>query len=161
MHAGHPWMVVGPWYRWREPNVASSGRAARPVIQKYDTPELVKMFLEDPQRSLKYVNEDFVHHVVQLPAMPLAGGLMRRLSNIGRSRTDRRKIFLEVHKRFYLVVCEVHCDAAGFPNVSPDDICEAGFVVRRRVALLAPALERDAREIVQRVSSLSAQLAQL
>ena len=45
-----------------------------------------------------------------------------------------RKLFLNTHKRFYLVVCELHCDAPGLPNAQHSDVLEAGFVVRRRVA---------------------------
>src|SRR5213075_307178 len=56
-------------------------------------------------------------------------------------KTDVRKLYLATHKRFYLVVCELHCDTIGFPNAARTDACEAGFVVRKRVP--APRFESE------------------
>jgi len=129
--AGHPWRLTGPWYRWARPGVPSSGRVSRPALQKYDSSRLVEKFLEDPQKSLKFLDEDFVHKVVDLPSIGLFKGKARRLSNKGYEKTDIRKLYLDTHKRFYLVVCELHCETAGFPSVSRAHVCQAGFVVRK------------------------------
>ena len=43
-----------------------------------------------------------------------------------------RKIYLDTHSRHYLVVCELHCDVAGFPSPDAREVCQAGLVVRRR-----------------------------
>lgn len=111
----HPWTLTGPWYRWADPYDPQVGRQERPVFQKYDTPDLVNAFLADPQRSLKWVEPD---DLATSPAgTPGDSGL--------------RKLFLDTHKRHYLVVCELHCDTPGFPNTGRDQVCEAGFVVRR------------------------------
>jgi hypothetical protein len=134
MSDNRPWTLVAPWYRWERPGAPSAGRGSRPVMQKYDTPQLVNEFLRDPQHSLKFTDDDFVHQVKPLPPLTpaLFKGLPRRLSPNTSVKTNIRKLFLDTHKRFYLVVCELHCDAPGFPAVQRDKVCEAGFVVRRR-----------------------------
>ncbi|HEX5703543.1 MAG TPA: hypothetical protein VFX97_10130 [Pyrinomonadaceae bacterium] len=131
----HPWKLVGPWYRWQRPGLPSAGRLSRPVFQKYDGSNFVDEFLKDPQRSLKFLTEDFVHQVGTLPPMnpETFQGKTRRLSDLAYLPTTTRKLFLDTHKRFYLVVCELHCDMTGFPSVTPDQVCDAGFVVRRRI----------------------------
>lgn len=113
----HPWVLTGPWYRWADPQDANIGRQERPVFQKYDSSDLVNEFLADPQLSLKFVEPD------DWVASTGSGGGTGSL----------RKLYLDTHKRFYLVVCELHCDLGGFPNASRDDVCEAGFVIRRLV----------------------------
>jgi hypothetical protein len=141
----HTWKLVGPWYRWQRPGVPSAGRVSRPVFQKYDGSTFVDEFLKDPQRSLKFLEEDFVHQVGPLPPMQPAKfqEKVRRLSDLGYFPTSTRKLFLDTHKRFYLVVCELHCDTAGFPSVTRDQVCDAGFVVRRRILknLTGPAVK--------------------
>ena len=113
----------------------------RPEIQKYETSKLVEAFMKNPQRHLKWMDEDLVH-VVQKSA-PVIGstGKSRRFADleyvIDPLRT--RKIFLDTHKRFYLVVCQIHCDAPGFPRGARADVCRAGFVVRRRTTAIPPA----------------------
>ena len=82
-------------------------------------------------------------HVVQ-PLAPLPGsnGRSRRFSDLAYviDPLRTRKIFLDTHKRFYLVVCQIHCDAPGLPaRRTRDDVCEAGFVVRRRTTDIPPA----------------------
>lgn len=120
MHHDHPWILPGPWYSWENRDVPLSdpppvalnyakGRISRPLIQKYCTSSFVSDFLSDPQQSLRFDGTD--QH-------PELSGL--------------QKIFLSTHNRFYLVVCELHCDAPGLPSVRRGDVCEAGFVVRRR-----------------------------
>ena len=135
MQHSHPWKLVGPWYRWHDPASAplpqpqpqpasagaarpELGRNSRPIIQKYAAAKFVDEFLKDPQRCLRFDQSDFVHvteNRVYRQAQP-----------------QLRKIFLSTHSRFYLIVCELHCDTVGFPTVTRDQVCEAGFVVRRR-----------------------------
>ncbi|MGB7922546.1 MAG: hypothetical protein WCF57_04820 [Pyrinomonadaceae bacterium] len=131
-----PWLLVGPWYRWQRPGVPSTGRASRPVFQKYDSPKLVEEFLADPQRSLKFTADDFVHKVTALPKLvpEFLNNKPRRQSPNKYDKTETRKLFLDTHKRFYLIVCELHCDGTGFPTATRDQVCEAGFVVRRRAS---------------------------
>jgi hypothetical protein len=131
-----PWLLLGPWYRWQRPGVPSAGRVSRPVFQKYDSPKLVEEFLADPQRSLKFTDDDFVHNVTALPKLvpEFLNTKPRRQSPSKLVKTDVRKLFLDTHKRFYLVVCELHCDGTGLPTATRDQVCEAGFVVRRRVS---------------------------
>ncbi len=120
--AVHPWKLVGPWYRWSAGDgavyagVPEYGRAARPVFQKYADSDFVNAFLADPQHSLRF--DDGV-----------PGGSPGE--DVG-AESGLRKLFLPTHHRFYLVVCELHCDQLGFPRVNRDEVCEAGFVVRRR-----------------------------
>jgi hypothetical protein len=152
----HPWKLVGPWYRWQRPSVPSAGRTSRPVFQKYDGATFITEFLKDPQRSLKFMSEDFVHEVRNLePLTPsLYKGRPRRLSDLGYFQTSTRKLFLDTHKRFYLVVCELHCEMAGFPAVNRDEVCETGFVIRRRVlANLTEVAIKQARPIFHRLAT--------
>jgi hypothetical protein len=132
---GRPWLLVAPWYRWADPADPGSGRYSRPAFQKYETADLVNEFLKNPRHCLRFLDEDFVHDVVTLPdPTPRTYlGRRRRLSDLGLAKTSVRKIFLATHKRFYLVVCELRCDAPGLPSASRGEVCEAGFVVRRRV----------------------------
>ncbi len=174
------WMIVAPWWQWTDPASVPphtavvpdpiAGRSTRPIIQKYDTPKLVNDFLKNPQRCLAFVDDDLVHSVQSQPAPhenknhKLFRLSARRLgSSIIDQRylpdgTDTRKIFLNTHKRFYLVVCSVHCDGPGFPKASRDKICQAGFVVRRR-ALKTPA--GCVKEIGPTVKTLASTRAQL
>lgn len=133
----HPWILAAPWYRWAQPGIAASGRGSAPVFQKYAAPTFVKDFLEEPQRSLLFVDEDHVFRVEEKSPRPKFS-----LSALQRVRTDRRKIFLDTHSRFYLVVMQLCCDQPGLPAVSRAQVCQAGFVVRRKVAP-APAEARD------------------
>lgn len=135
--SNHPWMLVGPWYRWGEPGVKASGRRSRPAIEKYVTSDFVNRFLAEPQRSVKYQDKDFVHEVVAGSRFSLSGTAYRK------AEPECRKLFLDTHSRFYLVVAELHCDAAGFPSVDRDQVCEAGMVVRRRKPRVAPEIFDD------------------
>lgn len=45
-----------------------------------------------------------------------------------------RKLYQPTHDRHYIVSCELHCDEPGFPRVRRDQVCQAGFVLRRRVS---------------------------
>jgi hypothetical protein len=133
--SAHPWSLVAPWYRWpRYPGLAP--RATPPVIQKYESSKLVDMFRANPQHSLQFTGED--------------------------SGADKRlKLFLAQHKRFYLVVCELHCDRRGFPNARPDDVCQAGFVLRRRRTPVPEELKQDATRLMQRIGKRRVQIEML
>jgi hypothetical protein len=173
--ATREWLLVAPWYRWRRQGVPASRtpRETRPVFQKYDTGDLVNAFLADPQRSLRFLpDDDLVTRVAppppppELPPLPadpkgVFTGRKRRLSDTYTVPTGIRKLYLDTHKRFYLVVCELHCDAPGFPSARRDDVCEAGFVIRRRRAECPPEDEQQAARILAGVADASAELAQL
>jgi hypothetical protein len=158
--APDPWRLVAPWYRWpADPSPAGSaarvertaGRYTRPVLQKYDTAQLVNEFLKDPQRSLRFVDEDFVHQASKAIVDELPDGRKRSLAEYRYEKTERRKLFLDTHKRFYLVVCELHCDVPGFPSTSREHVCDTGFVVRRRTVPLTETQTADAARIVAMV----------
>jgi hypothetical protein len=183
--SAHPperdWAVVAPWWSWADPARTQTGRATHPVFQKYQTSDPVSAFLENPQHSLRFVDDDVVpqyrrRYLPLRQASPGAGRLRvlasrdalavdpsdGKLKSFVDQRVPRddglRKIFLETHQRFYLVVCEVHCDAPGFPRAAREKICQAGFVVRRRTTEApAPAL-KDVKGLLRGVTRRRAQL---
>jgi hypothetical protein len=159
----HPWILAGPWYRWPRPNHPADGRLSRPVLQKYETADLVNEFLKDPQHSLKFLDpEDFVHEVrPRTPPLPPVGGKEQSLSKNVYMKTDLRKLFLDTHKRFYLVVCELHCDTPGFPSVCRGQVCETGFVIRRRLAVVPPPARNVATKALQQMLLASEGLAEI
>jgi hypothetical protein len=151
VNGAHPWMLVGPWYRWPSPGAPASGRSSVPIIQKYDTSDLVNEFLKNPQHSLQFLEqEDRVFEVTpRVPPLPLLNGRRQSLSDNVLSNTGIRKLFLDTHKRFYLVVCELHCDMPGFPAVDRNEVCEAGFVIRRRAVQIPQAAEKSLRSALR------------
>lgn len=153
MRADHPWVLTAPWYRWARPGDGRFGRQTVPIFQKYASPGFVNDFLAEPQRSLKFKDEDVVYRIERRSSRPKFS-----LSPLVRVRTDRRKLYLDTHNRFYLAVCEVHCDAPGFPDVGRDQICEAGLVVRRRVAPAPPEARKVLTEALERVTAVEAKL---
>jgi hypothetical protein len=152
----HPWLLVAPWYRWARQG--GPPRETRPVLQKYETSDLVNVFLKDPQHSLKFTDED---RVAVLQSQPAPSGLPKRLSSAVLVRSGTRKLFLDAHKRFYLVVCELHCDVAGLPNANPAEVCETGFVVRRRACNVPQPIRRETAARLQRIAARRARLAQV
>jgi hypothetical protein len=170
------WLLVAPWYRWprQENELGLAPRASRPVIQKYEDPKLVQMFVAEPQHSLVWDNDDWVYQTSVLtaataPSGPLAGK-QTELSvprNGGRferylaTKTSIRKLFLDSHKRHYLVVCELHCDEAGFPDTNRGGVCQQGFVIRRRYTSYPAEAEGEATSILKDISALQLQLAKL
>lgn len=144
--ARHQWRLVAPWWHWPAAEGSTSAdraavRAGAPVIQKYDSPDLVNTFVKDPQLRLKYKDDiDLVHLVAGSPF----GGYPTR------TRTDLLKLYLGSHHRHYLVVCSLHCDTPGFPYVGRDGICEAGFVVRRRKTSLDASAQAEAAKASHR-----------
>ncbi|WP_137940367.1 hypothetical protein [Chitinivorax sp. B] len=148
----HPWAITAPWYRWPLAGVPRSGRGTAPVIQKFASDDFINEFIKDLQHSVRYNEDDQVFAVNLAAANPgqFVGKLaalfpmksdgkpwqkgepvtdLRRSQLVG---TGIRKLFLPAHGRHYLVVCELHCDVPGFPAVPDNEVCQAGFVVRRK-----------------------------
>ena len=177
-----PWNLVAPWYRWdrqlkeegREP------RRTRPVFQKFDEPDFVKDFVANPQHSLKF--KDDVDRVfnVKLTNVPkpgagntFAGRFTRLYAPFTKKASDRtandatlvptgiRKIFMPTHKRYYLVVAELHCDAPGFPTTTPDQVCQAAFVVRRRSFDYPHGARKEAAAQIKKIVAIEAEIADL
>jgi hypothetical protein len=143
------WRLVAPWWRWR----GDDPRATAPALQKYDSSRFVDDFLANPQHCLVVDDtHDRVQQLVRI-ASPVLGGRLRRLSSAVLQPTPTLKLFLPTHSRFYLVVCELHCEKAGFPNAHRDEVCEAGFVVRRRRFSVGSGTVREARQLLQRVEA--------
>ena len=181
------WMIVAPWWQWTDPAAVPAGtavsplpfdgRLSKPVFQKYDSPNLVNAFIADPQHSLKFVDEDLVHVVQNAPAPSTNANKLLRISASRRKKPDgstsivdqryvpdgthTRKIFLDTHKRYYLVVCSIHCDGPGFPKASREKICKAGFVIRRRTMTPPSCGTDEIRPILGRLSTSRARLAQV
>lgn len=153
------WRLVGPWYRWEHPGLPTAGRGSAPAIQKFAGDDFLEGFLAQPQHSLKYdpvidvvQNQD----LVQVPGATLRS-LLLALNGKGQVATQAdvdagrplyrarsapsalRKLYQPTHDRHYLVSCELHCDAPGFPRVGRDQVCQAGFVVRRRRSVVPEA----------------------
>ncbi len=170
----HEWRLVAPWYHWKRQQSAEGRKPwqTRPVLQKFDHTDFVKTFTQDPQRSLRFLDlEDTVFNTARKVSPPVSGGpLAGRFTQLYAPRTRSiqsetptppansqtvslaptgvRKLYLPTHKRFYLVVCELHCYAAGFPTVTTDQICQAGFVMRRRSIRIQPEKAKEARKAV-------------
>jgi hypothetical protein len=151
MNGERPWALVGPWYRWSQPNDPAAGRQSRPVFQKYETARFVNEFLKDPQHSLKFNDDDFVSNVVLRTDIKTPD---RKLSRYDSVKSDVRKIFLTTHKRFYLVACELHCDGPGFPTEDRDKVCEAGFVVRRRRLVVPEATRVQSGRVMAQLAAV-------
>ncbi|MBB5019141.1 hypothetical protein HNQ59_002439 [Chitinivorax tropicus] len=148
----HPWAITAPWYRWPLAGVPRSGRGMAPVLQKFASDDFVNEFIKDLQHSVRFNQDDQVFAINLAAASPgqFVGKLaalfpmksdgkpwqpgdavtdLRRSQLVG---TGIRKLFLPSHGRHYLVVCELHCDVPGFPAVPVSEVCQAGFVVRRK-----------------------------
>jgi hypothetical protein len=171
----HPWKLVAPWYRWQR-QLVDEGLAplqTRPVFQKFDAPDFVKGFVAEPQRSLVFkdeVDQVFAVNATAAPALgggPLAGKFTRLFTtdagpqDVTLVPTGLRKLFLDIHKRYYLVVCELHCDAPGLPTATPDQVCQAGFVVRRRSSAYPGGLRKEAKQRLDALLAIQAQIAYL
>jgi len=140
MNRGYDWTLVGPWYRMESVG-GGKGRSKRPIIQKYATLDFVDGFLKEPQRSLKFTCADLVQHTC-------SGHILSPVGLADRQSGDRLKLFLDCHSRHYLVVCELHCKAPGFPSVSRDQVCEAGFVLRRWSMQMTPEAKRELQPLL-------------
>ena len=156
-----PWTLTAPWWAW--PKTGTAGRDPRttaPLLQKYDSSDPVSGFVKEPQKRLAFVADDIVQHTVAYPAVV---GKKARLSDykLVQDPNETRKLYLPSHKRFYLVVCELHCDSPGLPAVTRDKVCEAGFVVRRRRLSVPEARKAEAAALVQKIGGLAGQIAAL
>lgn len=176
MSAKHPWLLTGPWYRWRPDTgigdpvgqvVPDAGRRSRPEIQKYATTDFAQTFLEEPQRYLKPGDEDFWKRTIlangQEPTPQTPGDAQPPsadpLGTYFREQTQIRKLFKSTHGRHYMVVFELHCDATGLPNVPEDEVEEAGFVVRRLRVDVESGAQQEATEALQQIALAEQQLA--
>jgi hypothetical protein len=154
-----PWLLLAPWYRWPGQGVPDeqTARTTVPAFQKYDTSGCVNAFIKDPQHCLKFVEEDHVQYLERLPDLPSLPapfvGRKRRLSDQHLVTTQTRKLYLDAHKRFYLVVCELHCDAPGLPSGDRKTVCQTGFVVRRRRVVFEKRGERAAVKHLRGISA--------
>lgn len=183
----HPWKLVGPWYRWPRPAVPADGRVAPPAIQKFAGAGFMPGFLADPQHSLAFdPGIDVVSTVDLLPAVS-GGNLPGKLAALFATKPDGtpvkpadatpdilknlrrvrlvpsglRKLYQPAHDRHYLVVCELHCDMPGLPTVPRGEICQSGFVIRRRQRVVPPALTEEAAKRAAALRQAEAGLAEL
>ncbi len=177
-------MIVAPWWQWTDPASVPpgqpvvpeplKGRLSVPVFQKYDSPNLVNDFIKDPQHCLKFIDDDLVHALQAAPGPSVS--LLGKLFRISARRlpdnsvvdqqylpdgTNTRKIFLDTHKRFYLVVSEIHCDGPGFPKVAREKVCKAGFVIRRRTVTPPSCGADEVKPILKSLATGRAQLARV
>lgn len=182
----HDWAVTAPWWRWTAPDgtaragVPRYGRGTGPEIQKLADDDYVNAFLDDPQRALKYEREIDQIHAVNLVAanpgqfvgkfasfFPLTQSGAPATSPVGDLRkpqlvpTGMRKIYLPSHARNYLITCELHCDVPGFPSVPANEVCQAGFVVRRRRLSTPDAARPEAAKLLRDLVAAQALLGDL
>ena len=143
-------------------------RQTRPVFQKFDNPDFAKGFVADPQHSLKFKDEVDRHFNIAVNGLPATfGGPFTRMIQWKDARratlvpTPIRKLYLDTHKRNYLVVCELRCDAPGFPKVDPKEVCQAGFVIRRRSTEIPSEARAEVKKALDQVVNLQAQIAHL
>jgi hypothetical protein len=179
MYQRHDWKLIAPWYRWSR-QFTSEGRPprlTRPVFQKFDQPDFVREFAADPQRSLKFKdNVDTVFNVHLSDATKATTGIFSGKFNklflpnpdnptipqySSLTPTGIRKLFLDIHKRHYLVVCELHCDAPGLPMVTADQVCQAEFVIRRRSFDFPHGARKEASRLLKEIVAIQSQIAQL
>ncbi|MBQ0826642.1 hypothetical protein [Streptomyces tagetis] len=141
----HDWLLTAPWWHWPRQGVPPAH--TRPALQKYATPALVDEFLADPQRRLVF--DDVAD---QGPAP--SGGVRF----VAAAAAQVRKLYLATHHRHYLVAVELHCDRPGLPSPRRDEVCEAGFVVRRRRASVPPGAAAEARRMLRDLALARARL---
>ena len=139
---GYPWMLVAPWWHW--PSQTGHGRTSHPALQKYETSDLVNTFLSDPQLRLQFLPD-----IDEVVAITKASSMM---GCPGRVPTGVRKLYLDTHHRHYLVTCALHCDATGFPPVTREQVCQAGFVIRRRRFDVSVEERTAARKMLRRLA---------
>ena len=178
MNQLHDWNLVAPWYRWSRQlaNEARQPRKTRPIFQKFDQPDFVRGFSKDPQGSLKFKDDaDTVFKVHLSDATKATGTFSGKFTkffmpNPGQPSSPKtaslvptgiRKLYLDTHKRYYLVVCELHCDAPGFPTAGSDQVCQAEFAVRRRAFDFPGGAKKEAVQFLQKIVGIQADLAQI
>lgn len=130
------WLLVAPWYRWGVQGVGTGGITVRqtlPAFQKYATPNPAGEFVKKPQHSLKFLESEDRYEIPHaLPALDPLPWPQRRLSNIELVTTSTRKLYLDTHRRFYLIAVQLIRDQPGYPCVVRANVCQQGLVVRRR-----------------------------
>jgi len=174
-----PWKLVAPWYYWQRQvsaGLATAPRDTRPAFQKFNQSNFVDGFLDDPQHSLKFDAQiDQVYAVNFVPAKITGGPFAGKSSSLypldadGNPNPSKatlvpqgiRKLFLDTHKRYYLVVCELHCDGPGFPTAPAVEACQVGFVVRRRLLKYPKAAQKEALDLLRQIVGIEAQIATL
>jgi hypothetical protein len=142
-------MLVAPWWHW--PSQTGHGRTSHPALQKYETSDLVNTFLADPQLRLQFLTDADEVVAITPASSPLSCPI--------RTPTGVRKLYLDTHHRHYLVTCELHCDATGFPPVTRDQVCQAGFVIRRRLFDVPVEEQTAARTMLRRLAGAKQRLA--
>jgi hypothetical protein len=147
----HPWALVGPWYRLDSVGGPPPRRSTAPIFQKYSAVDFANRITKEPQESLKFNCEDFVTRLCQDPDQVVTPEMRE-------ANPEPFKLFRDLHSRFYLVVCELHCVAPGFPSVDREQVCEAGFVVRRRVPNVPEAVKKQLAAMMQERRFLKAQI---
>ncbi|MGH9769920.1 MAG: hypothetical protein ACREAB_21050 [Blastocatellia bacterium] len=177
----HPWKLVAPWYRWQRQleEEGLSPRQTHPIFQKFDQADFVKGFVRDPQHSLKFIEDvDRVFNVslTKAPELPKDSPLESKYTRLFVPKAESgtpeakdatlvptgiRKLYLATHKRHYVVVCELHCDAPGFPTATPDQVCQTGLVVRRRSLQYPQGVKKEAVKILRKITAIHAEIAYL
>jgi len=147
----HPWKLTSPWYRGETIGGVKGGRNSAPIFQKYADSDFANRIVAEPQQSLKFVSEDFASRLAADPDQVIT--LPMRKKN-----QEHLKLFLDLHSRFYIVVCSLHCDVAGFPGVNRDQVCEAGFVVRRRQLQVPDKAKKPLVSVLKERGELKAQI---
>lgn len=150
----HPWVLVGPWYRSESVGGPPANRTTAPIFQKYGDARFMDQFNLEPQHSLRFLCEDFADRIAVDPNLVITPELRAQLD-------DSLKLFLHSHSRFYLVVCELHCVMPGFPSTRREQVCETGFVVRRRVPQVPKKLQVELAAQQRRQRQLKQQLLRL
>lgn len=142
MSGRRDWLLLGPAYGEA---AGEPARGSQPLLQKFGDSKYVTRFLADPRSSLPFGDEDLVYLLADRTPPPSDGSSIPKPVPKPLRRTSTRKLYLDAHHRFYVVVVELHCDGPGLPNAPRDAVCEAGFVVRRR-RVVYPLLERKRAE---------------
>ena len=178
MPNAHPWRLVGPWYYWQRQinaGAAANVRDTRPAFQKFDQSNFVDSFLQQPQHSLKFVDSIDQLFAVDFIDVPAAVSLSKSISlflsrdsnGVLQQKQPRlcargvRKLFRATHKRYYAIVCQLHCDLPGFPSAMSDEPCQAGFVVRRRYLRYPRSARPQAAALLRDIVSIEAGIAEL
>ncbi|MGA5164600.1 hypothetical protein [Streptomyces pseudogriseolus] len=146
VQAPHDWLLTAPWWHWPRQGVPPAQTG--PALQKYAMPGLVDEFLAHPQRRLVF------DETADRGPLPSAGPA-RFVPVAG---TQLRKLYLATHHRHYLVAVELHCDRPGLPSPRRDEVCEAGFVVRRRRASVPATATGEARKMLRDLALARARL---
>ena len=153
------WQLVGPWYRWPRPGLPEDGRVSRPALQKFAGDDFIAAFLEKPQHSLKY--DEVIDVVNNYDLVSASSSMIGKIGSLlalnskgeptkagpfHRARlapSSLRKLYQPTHDRHYLVTCQLHCNLPGFPRVARQQVCQAGFVVRRRRSRLPAGVSAE------------------